>query len=134
MQVMMSALISIVLTTMSSQAQVGDLTARAAAEASRHYEKRDGSHRMAGTDEGGGYDVCPSAAAVTSIIDAGTVAPADVQDERMEEAKATLHCRQGSRLLTNIKVRRYVQTDGTAWYGGTGTEAGKLVNVLVWMN
>lgn len=106
----------------------------AAREADAIYMKRDGTRKMAGSDEGSGYNVCPTADQVTAVIDAGAAAPADVRDERMLNAMTARRCRQGNHLLTGFHARRYVESMGTYWYGGQGVENGKPVQVIVWIN
>lgn len=106
----------------------------AASEADASYMKKVGSRKMAGSDEGSGYDVCPSEGAVTVVLDAGGVAPQDIRGERMEELMHTKKCVQGDHLLTGIKARRYVSSMGTYWYGAKGIENGHPVDVIVWVN
>lgn len=98
------------------------------------YMRRFRTRRMGGSDEGSGYDVCPSAAVIDTVFDTGVAAPEDVRDERMMNAGKRKGCRQGNDLLTGIKARRHVESLGTHWYAATGVEKGRPVNVIVWTN
>lgn len=106
----------------------------AAREADAVYMKREGTRTMAGSDEGGGYNVCPTADQVSEVLDAGKAAPAHLRDERMLDAMKARKCRQGDNILTGFHARRYVEAMGTYWYGGQGVENGKTVQVVVWIN
>jgi len=120
--------------TSAAPAAGPSVTTPAAREADAVYMKRDGTRKMAGSDEGSGYNVCQTADQVTAVIDAGTVAPEDVRDERMLDIMAARKCRQGNKVLTGFHARRYVESMGTYWYGGQGVEDGRTVQVIVWIN
>lgn len=98
------------------------------------YMRRFKTRRMGGSDEGSGYDVCPSTAAIDAVFDTGAASAEDVRDERMINAGKRKGCRQGNDLLTGIRARRHVEAMGTHWYAGTGVEKGRPVTVIVWMN
>lgn len=109
-------------------------TTPAAREADAAYMRRGGTRKMAGTDEGSGYDVCQNADQVTAVMDAGKAASADVRDERMLGLLSARKCRQGDKVLTGFHARRHVESVTTYWYGGQGMENGRPVEVIVWNN
>lgn len=113
-----------------ADARSGTISAAADADYMRRFRTR----RMGGSDEGSGYDVCPSAAAIDAVFDTGAASAEDVRDERMMNTGKKKGCRQGNDLLTGIKARRHLEAMGTHWYAGTGVEKGRPVTVIVWMN
>jgi hypothetical protein len=110
------------------------LTNAAAAEADADYMRQAGSRRMGGSDEGSGYDVCPSAAAIDVVIDAGFATHEDIRDERIMDVGKAKGCRQGNALLTGIRARRLLTSMGTHWYAASGIEKGRPVEVLIYIN
>lgn len=106
----------------------------AVARVDADYMRRFRTRSMGGSDEGSGYDVCPSAAAIDAVLDTGTATAEDVRDERMMEASKRKGCHQGDHLLSGIRARRHVESMGTHWYAATGIEKGRPVNVIVWTN
>lgn len=89
---------------------------------------------LAGTTEDGGWLSCPDAGAIDKALDAGASAPLPRRDERMEAALRAAGCRTGTRLLTGIRVRRHVPSEGTEWYAATAVVGGRPVHAVLWLH
>lgn len=103
-----------------------------------HFLEHSGNRTLVAEDEGAGYYLCPSAAAVDTVIDALARLSGNARDVYLGTHRQLAGCRPGKATILDARARRVVASGPPTYlanfYAGTGHVRGKLVNILIWVN